>query len=120
MSEHQLGLVRDAVAVYKTVRGDLAEAVPFWPLGLPGWTDEWLALGMRAPGDRTSYLSVWRRGGESELRLPVGRLAGREVRAEILHPSAPAAGSAVWDGEGLRVSLPRTPAVLLIRLTADA
>ncbi|MFD3307397.1 glycoside hydrolase family 36 protein [Streptomyces sp. NPDC058694] len=126
MSEHQLGLVRDAVAVYKSIRGDLAEAMPFWPLGLPGWTDEWLALGMRVPGDSTSYVSVWRRGGEGELRLPVRHLAGREVRTEILHPSAPAAGSAVWegvgdgagDGRGLRVSLPRTPGVLLIRLTS--
>ena len=120
MSEHQLALVRDAVAVYKTLRGDLAEAVPFWPLGLPGWKDEWLALGMRASDDRTSYLSVWRRGGGDELRLPVGHLAGREVRTEILHPSAPGGGSAVWDGDGLRVSLPRTPAVVLIRLTSDA
>ncbi|WP_327398137.1 glycoside hydrolase family 36 protein [Streptomyces phaeochromogenes] len=128
MPDRQLGLVRDAVAVYKSIRGDLAEAVPFWPLGLPGWTDEWLALGMRVPGDSTSYLSVWRRGGESELHLPVGHLAGRQVRTEILHPSAPTAGSAVWEGaggrdgagHGLRVSLPRTPAVLLIRLTSGA
>ncbi|MEV0218381.1 alpha-galactosidase [Streptomyces sp. NPDC050704] len=127
MSEHQLALVRDAVAVYKTVRGDLAEAVPFWPLGLPGWTDGWLALGMRVPGGRTSYLSVWRRGGESEIRLPVGHLAGRQVSAEILHPSpspspspSRTVGSTEWDGDGLRVSLPRTPGVLLIRLTSDA
>ncbi|MGW2283253.1 glycoside hydrolase family 36 protein [Streptomyces phaeochromogenes] len=126
MPERQLGLVRDAVAVYKSIREDLAEAVPFWPLGLPGWTDEWLALGMRVPGDGTSYLSVWRRGGDTELHLPVGHLAGRQVRTEILHPSAPTVGSAVWEGEengdgggcGLRVSLPRTPGVLLIRLTS--
>ncbi|MFF8970174.1 alpha-galactosidase [Streptomyces sp. NPDC014995] len=116
MSGRQLALVRDALATYKAIRGDLAGAVPFWPLGLPGWTDEWLALGMRVPGDRTSYVSVWRRGGEAALRLPVRHLAGREVRAEILHPSAAGAGSAVWDGRGLRVSLPRTPTALLVRL----
>ncbi|MDX3248854.1 alpha-galactosidase [Streptomyces sp. ME18-1-4] len=117
MTQRQLALVRDAVGAYRTIRGDLAQAAPFWPLGLPGWTDEWLVLGMRVPGDRTSYVSVWRRGGDSELQLPVRHLAGRAVRAEILHPSAATAGSAVWDGSGLRISLPRTPAVLLIRLT---
>lgn len=107
--------------MYKTLRADLTEAVPFWPLGLPGWTDEWTALGMRVPGGGTSYLSVWRRGGESELRLPVAHLAGQEVRTEILHPTALATGSAVWDADGdaLRVSLPHTPAVLLIRLTSE-
>ncbi|MDN0200073.1 alpha-galactosidase [Streptomyces sp. S.PNR 29] len=119
MSVRQLALVRDAVTTYKSIRGDLTRAAPFWPLGLPGWTDEWLALGMRVPGDRTSYVSVWRRGGAGELRFPVGHLAGREIRVDVLHPSAPAAGSAVWDGEGLRVSLPRTPGVLLIRLTCE-
>ncbi|WP_262505185.1 glycoside hydrolase family 36 protein [Streptomyces sp. TRM68367] len=119
MTEHQLALVRHAVSVYKAIRPDLAQAVPFWPLGLPAWTDDWLALGMRVPGDRTAYLSVWRRGAETELHLPVGHLAGHTVCAEILHPSEPAAGSAVWDGTGLRVSLPRTPGVLLVRLAAD-
>ncbi len=119
MSEHQLGLVRDAVRTYKAIRGDLARALPFWPLGLPGWTDEWLALGMRVP-DGPSYVSVWRRGGGTEtLRLPVPHLAGEQIRAEILHPSSRAAGTAAaWDGDGnaLRVTLPRTPAVLLVRL----
>jgi alpha-galactosidase len=119
MSEHQLALVRDAVAVYKSIRGDLARALPFWPLGLPGWTDEWLALGLRVPGDRTAYLSVWRRGGPAELRVPVRHLAGRTVSADVLHPSSAEAGRAVWDGDGLRVSVPRTPGALLIRLTQD-
>ncbi|UUU36953.1 alpha-galactosidase [Streptomyces sp. CA-210063] len=124
MTEGQLRLVRDAVDTYKSIRGDLACAVPFWPLGMPGWTDEWPALGLRVPGG-PSYLSVWRRGGDSEVRLPVAHLAdhGGPVRAEILHPSAARAESAaVWDpdtGE-LRVSLPRTPGVLLIRLTPQA
>ncbi|AMW15188.1 alpha-galactosidase [Streptomyces qaidamensis] len=121
MSDHQRALVRDAVDVYKSIRGDLARALPFWPLSLPGWTDEWLALGLRVPGDGTAYLSVWRRGGPDELHIPVRHLAGRIVRAEILHPSSPAAGErgfgrAVWDGEGVTVSVPRTPGVLLIRL----
>ncbi|MFD0003223.1 alpha-galactosidase [Streptomyces sp. NPDC127178] len=118
MSQHQLALVRDAVATYKAIRPDLARAVPFWPLGLPGWTDERLALGMRTPDDRTSYVLVWRRGGDPELSLPVGHLAGREVSAEILHPSSVSPASAVWSRGGLRVSLPCTPAVLLVRLVA--
>ncbi|MFJ4819417.1 alpha-galactosidase [Streptomyces sp. NPDC088801] len=116
MSDHQRALVRDAVNVYKSIRGDLARALPFWPLGLPGWTDEWLALGLRSPGDGTAYLSLWRRGGPDELRVPVPHLAGRAARVEILHPSTPEAGRAVWDGSGLTMSVPRTPGALLIRL----
>jgi alpha-galactosidase len=117
MSPHQLALVRDAVAVYKTIRTDLVGAVPFWPLGLPGWTDEWLAMGLHAPDSPMAYLSVWRRGGKADLRLSIRRLAGSEVTAEILHPLR-TGGSAAWDGDGLKVSLPDVPGVLLIRLTA--
>ncbi|MGW6731304.1 hypothetical protein [Streptomyces sp. NPDC055013] len=93
----------------------LGRARPFRPLGLHGWTDEWPALGMRVPDDRTSYVLVWRAGGDPELRLPVGRLTGRDARVEILNPSS-AASSVVGTGDGLRVSLPRTPAVVLVRL----
>ncbi|MEH0426987.1 alpha-galactosidase [Streptomyces stelliscabiei] len=124
MTEHQLGLVRDAVDTYKAIRGDLAHAVPFWPLGLPGWTDEWLALGLRAPErGGPAYVSVWRRGGAEEVRLPVAHLAepGTPVRVEILHPStARTQAKAVWEpGAGaLRVTVPRAPGVLLLRLTA--
>ncbi|MGW7719041.1 glycoside hydrolase family 36 protein, partial [Streptomyces chartreusis] len=119
MTKHQLGLVQDTLATYRTIRRDLARAVPFWPLGLPGWTDEWLALGMRAADDRTTYLSVWRRGGPTELSVPIDHLADREPRVEILHPSSAPAGSAVRDGDGaLRVRLPRTPGILLVRLSS--
>ena len=112
--------------VWEEIRGDLARSVPFWPLGLPGWTDEWLALGMRAPDGRgPTYVSVWQRGGEPEVRLPVRHLAGTDlsVRAEVLYPSPARTDSAAsWDpttGE-LWVSVPRAPGVLLVRLTAEA
>ncbi|MFC4472111.1 glycoside hydrolase family 36 protein [Streptomyces xiangluensis] len=124
MSAGQLSLVRDAVATYKSIRGDLRSAVPFWPLGLPGWTDEWVALGMRVPVAGAFagpvYLSVWRRGGEAERVLPLPHLAGRDgVRVEVLHPSA-SAGTAEWDGEAgvLRVVLPVAPGVLLIQVAS--
>ncbi|WP_243741330.1 glycoside hydrolase family 36 protein [Streptomyces sp. 8K308] len=116
MSKEQLALVRDALGAYREIRPDLPRAVPFWPLGLPGWTDDWLALGLAA--GETRYLSVWRRGGEPEATLPLPGLAGRRSRVEVLHPSEPA-GTATWSAEKaeLTVSLPRTPTALLLRLT---
>ncbi|MET8976793.1 alpha-galactosidase [Streptomyces sp. NPDC004539] len=116
MTDHQMRLVREALDTYRVIRSDLAHALPFWPLGLPGWGDEWLALGMRVPGG-PSYLSVWRRGGGGELRVPVAHLAGSAVRAEVLHPSAVGSGAAVWEGEGVRVSVGGVPGVLLVRLS---
>ncbi|MGW3727681.1 hypothetical protein [Streptomyces sp. NPDC000851] len=43
-------------------------------------------------------------------------MAGHDIRTEILHPSVtPTDWTVVAETDGLRVSLPRTPAALLIR-----
>jgi alpha-galactosidase len=118
MSPAQLELVAAAVRVYKSLRADLATAVPFWPLGLPGWTDQWIAAGMRAAA--VSYLTVWHRGpAAATVVLPVPHLRGRGVTASVLYPApAPASASVSWDdvaGE-LTVSLPQSPAACVLRL----
>ncbi|MEU1803150.1 alpha-galactosidase [Streptomyces sp. NPDC019937] len=121
MAPAQLDLVRDALAAYRQIRPDLPSAVPFWPLGLPGWEDAWVALGLRTGGDRSgrTYVALWRRGGQApERALPLPHLAGRALRIDHLHPAA--ASGTTWspDRAELTVALPHTPAALLLRLTA--
>jgi len=138
MSRQQRDLVAEAVRVYKSIRAELPETVPFWPLGLPRWDDSWIALGLRAPG--TSYLTVWHRGplgvasGRSsghapdsgpvenaEALLTIPHLRGQAVTARILYPPAAGAGL-TWDaGAGaLLVSLPRTPSACTLSLRPNA
>jgi alpha-galactosidase len=115
MTTAQRALVADAVRVYKAIRADLAESVPFWPLGLPGWEDSWVAQGLRTA--ERSYLLVWRRGGpgSGQAAVPVPHLLGSQVRTEVLFGT----GQAEWwpaSGE-LAVTLPQPPAACLIRLS---
>ncbi|MFM9696696.1 glycoside hydrolase family 36 protein [Streptomyces europaeiscabiei] len=127
MTDHQLGLVRDALTAYKSIRADLRTALPFWPLGLPGWKDDWIALGLRPPvaGAAPVYVTVWRRGGAAERSFALPHLADRnggdagDVRVDILHPGT-TTGTAEWDGTALRVSLPEARSVLLLRLRPAA
>ena len=137
----QWGLVAEAVGVYKAIRADLAEAEPFWPLGLPGWADSWVALGLRAPG--RSYVLVpgaaaptavpprarratgppCRAGAcladPEQARLPVPRLAGA-IRVDALFPDS-AITRLQWDpGRAeLVVTLPDPPAACLVRFDAS-
>jgi alpha-galactosidase len=123
MTPAQRRLVEDGVGVYKAIRADLAVAVPFWPLGLPGWADPWTALGMR--GDRATYVVVWRRGADNNgtaapgrVSLPVSSVAPGSV-ARVLYPGAGV--EAEWhpaSGE-LALRLPRAPAACLVRLARD-
>jgi alpha-galactosidase len=127
MSPHQRDLVAQAVGVYKQIRADLARAVPIWPLGLPGWADPVLALGMRTAD--VTYLVAWRRGrldgpaGDEDtgpITLPVPHLAGAPVRADVLYPGDAGAGARWVGADGaLMVTLPRTPSACLVRLRAE-
>ncbi|WP_158868404.1 glycoside hydrolase family 36 protein [Leifsonia sp. AG29] len=51
--------VQSAVKAYKGVRDQLARAKPFWPLGLAGWSDDVIVLGLRDGGDH--FVTVWNR-----------------------------------------------------------
>jgi alpha-galactosidase len=129
MTREQQQLVADAVMVYKRIRADLAGAVPFWPLGLPGWTDSWVALGMRVPSASRAYVVVWHRGrvgdvggtpepvGSSEIVLPVAHWRDRQAVPKVLYPVLGAAGVEWSAASGqLTATLPHTPSACLIQL----
>ncbi|GAB3839060.1 glycoside hydrolase family 36 protein [Kribbella italica] len=65
----ELDLVKAAVTAHREILPRLDQLEPFWPLGLPGWSDDWIMLGLR---DRTTaYLSIWHRGqGPASIRIP--------------------------------------------------
>lgn len=99
MDSDRLALVRSAVAAHRAVLAEVRGLVPFWPLGLPGWDDGWLALGLRpAPGrDGSTWLTVWRRHGTPEARLPLPAPPG--ARLQPVFPVDPAGWDVRWAAE---------------------
>ena len=86
MSAEQRGLVERSIKAYKTeVQPMIAQSVPFWPMGLPGWDDKVLALGLR--GTEYSLVTVWDRESEGKpVRLSLPQYAGRKVSIEPVFP----------------------------------
>jgi hypothetical protein len=143
MSPAQQALVAEAVRVHKRIRAEVASAVPFWPLGLPRWTDRWIALGLHtadphdgdrpAPGGRAAaYLTVWHRGALTPasdtgsaapagdppaVTLPVPQLRGRSLTPRVLYPGG-TCEEVAWDPAAgtLTVRLPRTPSACVLTL----
>jgi alpha-galactosidase len=69
LSSEQQAQVAEAVAVHKDIRDDIADSVPFWPLGLPAWGADQLVLGLRS--DSRTLVAVWSRAVEpTTYRLP--------------------------------------------------
>ncbi|KAF1845870.1 glycoside hydrolase family 36 protein [Cucurbitaria berberidis CBS 394.84] len=119
LSDHQFALISEGMQVYKNIRQDLRTGLPFWPLGLPGWQDHWLSVGLIC--QKKTYLSVWRRGGETNCDLRIPHFAGQsKVKATLLYPSAFAA-EAQWDAStgALRVTLPETTCARLFQVEID-
>ncbi|KAL3458767.1 glycoside hydrolase superfamily [Aspergillus heterothallicus] len=120
LSEKQFEIIKAGMDVYREIRADLPTATAFWPLGLPHWHDEWLALGMAAENGKTVYVSVWRRGGSDGVELPITKLKGREVRSELLYPKAFGVDFEWRKAEGvLKVKVPSELCARLFRLTVD-
>ncbi|MEU0212023.1 alpha-galactosidase [Streptomyces canus] len=122
MNGEQFELVRSAIRVYKGIRPEIADARPFWPLGLPDWEDGWIAHGLR--GRDATLVAVWRReraDAPERRTLTLAHLRGVEARPEVLQP-ATADATVEWDAvEGkLTVGLPRTGTAVLLRLAAPA
>ncbi|WP_309500326.1 glycoside hydrolase family 36 protein [Streptomyces shenzhenensis] len=63
LSDRQTELLHSAVSIHKEIRAELATSVPFWPLGLPGWDDPVICLGLRTPTD--TLLFVWDRAEDA-------------------------------------------------------
>ncbi|MET7280607.1 glycoside hydrolase family 36 protein [Kribbella sp. NPDC005582] len=111
MDADQLARVAAAVATYKDYRPLIARAEPYWPLGLPGWYDDKLALAL-VDGD-TALLAVWHRGEDSAvIEAP---LPGSWRTAEVLFPSDLPTELELTDNR-LRIGLPNRPSARLVRL----
>ncbi|TXK40984.1 alpha-galactosidase [Nonomuraea sp. C10] len=117
MTTGQLALVREGLRLHRSLRADLPRATPCWPLGLPGWDDPWLALGLRA-GDAT-HLGVWRRPGATGATvLPLPHLTGRALHVEIAYPAAADGWTHAWNARAgeLTVTAGAAPSARILHL----
>lgn len=111
--EENHALIREAIALWKHLRGFLAEALPMWPLGtmLLHQLDRWAAIGFDDPETGRFLLAVWRLdGGEDELLIPLPSLcarAGSWSQAFPRHSHRVPFGWSPHDA-GLRVGLQQT------------
>lgn len=116
LSDSRFDLVRRGILRYKEMRPLLKDALPYWPLGLSRYGDDWVALGL-TNGD-TDYLAVWRRNSPHPVKsLPIRHLAGCDAEVSCIYPSADSCSFA-WNGAqgSLSVSLPSPVSARLFRL----
>lgn len=92
LSERQHELVAAAVKAHRSILSGLGSTTPFWPLGLPSWDDEWIALGLREAFGVVErlHITMWRRGSTASsatLRLPQPPLGQQWSAPAALFPA---------------------------------
>ncbi|ACZ31923.1 glycoside hydrolase clan GH-D [Xylanimonas cellulosilytica DSM 15894] len=115
MSDEQLALVREGVAVAKTLDDGALATSPVWPAGLPGTGSPWVLAG-RATADET-LLAVWFLGGQQrEISVPM-----RGGALQTVYPTslAPAFDARLADGRLHLTALGEEPVARLIRIHHD-
>ncbi len=96
MAADELALVHEGVAAHRLLRGEIPRTVPFWPLGLPGWFDPTVALGLQGPD--SSLLAVWQRGSENApIRVHLPQFTGQDLGIETVYPLSLASWDVSWD-----------------------
>ena len=76
MTADQRALVAAAVAAHKRLVPSMDRCRPFWPLGLPAWGADWVALGLHDTSAGVAgelHVAVWKRSGDKSstvLALP--------------------------------------------------
>ena len=125
MNERQLDLIYEGMKSYQSIRQDIPTATPFWPLGLPQWHDDWIALGLLTHGDgqtdkkKKCYVSVWRRGGSTSCTVPIRPLTKLDgAKVTVLYPTQlPTIIS--WDDErsAVQIQLPEAVCGRLLQIS---
>jgi alpha-galactosidase len=116
LTSERLALIKEGITLYKQLRQDIPQSIPFWPLNIPAFGDEWLSLALEC--SNTIYLAVWRLAStEEQCSLPLDRFTGKTIRCECIYPTAYPC-NAHWQSETgkLTVELPRQYSARLFRI----
>lgn len=107
--EDQTALVKEALDLHKQIRTDIPKSIPFWPLGMPKYTDTWMCEAYKLP--RKIRMAVWRMDEEKDrITIP---FEDDIKSARILYPSR-CEGAISTQGKELTVTLnsPCTAAII--------
>lgn len=112
LSDNSMKLMQEGIALYKEIRSDVKEAVPFFPLGFGNIRQDALAYGLCK--EDTVYLAVFApRTKDVEIPLAFGKETGQ---VEVIYPKKGNCEYKVEDGI-LSLHMPQEKTARLLKIT---
>lgn len=104
IAKERMDAVTEGIRIYKDIREDIREGIPYWPTGLASMSDEYISYSLIC--ENKQYIAVWRTGGEGEKRfvIPLTGVRGKIRDVSCIYPKQK---ETVYEytAEGLEVSL---------------
>ena len=108
LCEKAIERIKEGIALYKQIRSDINEAIPFYPLGITKFGDKYFCTGYRC-SDKT-YLCVWHLDGEEDEKfIPLENATS----AKILYPSYCSYGKVRLSDGGIKVATSENTALFI-------
>lgn len=121
LEPERFALVKEALDLYRSIRADIRTGVPYWPMDVASYEDQWLCGGLRCGG--VTYLAVWRReGGPASWTIDLsGAYPGEAIEVDCIYP-ADHGGEGCYDPESctLKVCYPQPKMARLFRIRRKA
>lgn len=77
--------IQDGIKYYKSIRHDIPNGIPFWPIKMPSLDDKWIAYGLLC--SRVCYLALWRMQSENDIiEIPLEKFNGENISVKIGYP----------------------------------
>ena len=111
LGENSMNRMKEGIALYKEIREEVRDGVPFFPLGFGTLKSEVLAYGVKA--EKNTYLSVWT-PGTTEAVIPLEN-AEQVRRVSVIYPKEEMCGYKIENGN-LAVKMPQEKAARLFKI----
>lgn len=116
LSDEAFNYVKDGISCYKEIRSKIKDGIPFWPIGLPSFSSEFICLGLKC--NNVNYLAIWRMASnKNSINLPINFLKGKEVSIKCIYPvKYDCSWSFFMETGNLEVNLPNQYSARLLEI----
>lgn len=111
LGENSMNRMKGGIALYKEIREEVRDGVPFFPLGFGTLKSEVLAYGVKA--EKNTYLSVWT-PGTTEAVIPLED-AEQISKVSVIYPKEEMCEYKIENGN-LAVKMPQEKAARLFKI----
>lgn len=110
----QLNEVKKAISCYKSIREDIKESLPFYPLGIPQYTDKFMCAAYKCKS--CIRMALWRMDTEEkDIVIP---FENKIISAKAIYP-LDFEGEVVINNSTLKVTMPREYTAAIIEIVKE-